>query len=134
MSEEDTMREALERIVDPIGAMRRDAEKVGRRLEGSVAYSLSNDPNYLKGIARAALSALSTPPAPMDEIQRLGEDMEGEVVTPHEIVPDQLERANVIAAEAMLKIGAFVTDKQERGKAWLAIRDAALSTTAQGEG
>ena len=50
-------RQALEHIVDPIAAMQKEAEATARRLEGGVAYSLSNDPNYLKGIARAALSA-----------------------------------------------------------------------------
>ena len=50
------MREALEEIADPIRAMRRNAEAQGRRLEGGVAYVLSNDPGYLKEIARKALA------------------------------------------------------------------------------
>lgn len=52
-----THREALERIADPLTVMRRDAEAIGRRLEGRVAYALSNDPNYLKEIARKALAS-----------------------------------------------------------------------------
>ena len=47
---------ALEKIANPIGAMKR-ALPVGATLNGAMATTLSNDPNYLKGIAKAALAA-----------------------------------------------------------------------------
>ncbi|WP_062770359.1 hypothetical protein [Sphingopyxis terrae] len=48
---------ALEDICDPIAALRRYADERGRRLDGAVAFQLANDPNHIKGIARAALRA-----------------------------------------------------------------------------
>ena len=47
---------ALEKIANPIGAMKR-ALPVGATLNGAMATTLSNDPNYLKEIAKAALAA-----------------------------------------------------------------------------
>lgn len=48
---------ALEDICDPIAALRRYADERGRQLDGAVAFQLANDPNHIKGIARAALRA-----------------------------------------------------------------------------
>jgi hypothetical protein len=47
---------ALEKIANPISAMKR-ALPVGATLNGAMATTLSNDPNYLKEIAKAALAA-----------------------------------------------------------------------------
>lgn len=46
---------ALRRIADPVGYLQIEAKKNGMILEGNIAVALSNDPNYLKGIAKAAL-------------------------------------------------------------------------------
>lgn len=46
---------ALERISDPIYWMRLDAEQQGYKLDGHAAFSLSNDPAYLRDIAKRAL-------------------------------------------------------------------------------
>ena len=43
-------------ITNPISAMKR-ALPVGATLNGAMATTLSNDPNYLKEIAKAALAA-----------------------------------------------------------------------------
>jgi len=48
---------ALEDICDPIAALCRYADERGRQLDGAVAFQLANDPNHIKGIARAALRA-----------------------------------------------------------------------------
>jgi len=47
---------ALEKIANPISAMKR-ALPVGATLNGAMATTLSNDPSYLKEIAKAALAA-----------------------------------------------------------------------------
>lgn len=47
---------ALEKIANPISAMKR-ALPIGATLNGAMATTLSNDPNYLKEIAKAALAA-----------------------------------------------------------------------------
>ena len=47
---------ALEKIANPISAMKR-ALPVGATLNRAMATTLSNDPNYLKEIAKAALAA-----------------------------------------------------------------------------
>lgn len=47
-------REALENIADPLAHIHREAVRQGRRLSGQ-AYAISNDPEFIKGIARAAL-------------------------------------------------------------------------------
>jgi purine-nucleoside phosphorylase len=46
---------ALRKIANPVLAMRVEAEAEGCRLSGSYAIALSEDHNYLKEIARAAL-------------------------------------------------------------------------------
>lgn len=51
------LREALEDIVSPIAAMQRRANADGSKLDGGMAFMLSIDPEYLRGIARAALKA-----------------------------------------------------------------------------
>lgn len=48
---------ALERISDPVYWMRFDAEQEGYKLDGHTAFTLSNDPAYLKDIAKKALQA-----------------------------------------------------------------------------
>jgi hypothetical protein len=53
-------RKALEEIVDPIQAMRQLAADEGTGLDGLMAVTLAKDPEYLKSIARAALSATAT--------------------------------------------------------------------------
>jgi hypothetical protein len=53
----------LEQIADPIGAMIEAANKEGANLNGAAVIQLSNDPNYLKGIAKDALSP------PRDEVK-----------------------------------------------------------------
>jgi hypothetical protein len=51
---EAALREALEAIADPLTYLRKQAEAEGNQLSG-MAYSIANDPEFLKGIARAAL-------------------------------------------------------------------------------
>jgi len=52
-----TLEEALAEIAQPIPAMRKRAEADGSKLNGKMADELSNDANFLKSIARAALPA-----------------------------------------------------------------------------
>lgn len=52
----ETLREALEEIANPILAMQLRAKAEGYKLDGMIASMLAKDPEYLKGIARAALS------------------------------------------------------------------------------
>ena len=47
-------RAILEKIADPVRAMQRELPD-GARLNGAMAVALSNDPNYLKGLAKAGL-------------------------------------------------------------------------------
>lgn len=47
-------RAILEKIADPVHAMQRELPE-GARLNGAMAVALSNDPNYLKGLAKAGL-------------------------------------------------------------------------------
>lgn len=56
ISELDRLREALEEIVKPVEFMRRRADAAGSKLDGFMAITLAKDPEYLRGIARAALS------------------------------------------------------------------------------
>lgn len=49
--------QALEYIVDPISSMKKEL-KEGEKLSGLYAYQLSNDPNYLKNIAKEALKKI----------------------------------------------------------------------------
>ena len=55
--ERDAAVEALRDVVDPIGAIKRTMQ-AGCVLNGQMAMQLSNDPEYLKGIARATLRAI----------------------------------------------------------------------------
>ena len=48
--------EALQNIANPLRYLRREAEKEGCELNGN-ALHISNDPEFLKGIARAAIAA-----------------------------------------------------------------------------
>lgn len=51
----EQMQTALQDIVNPLAALRRDAEINGDRLSG-MAYQIANDPAHLQRIARAALT------------------------------------------------------------------------------
>jgi hypothetical protein len=51
------LRAALEDIADPITGLRHDAEQRGCRLDGFMAMQLSDNANWLKEKARAALAA-----------------------------------------------------------------------------
>lgn len=55
--------EALDKIANPIAAMKREAEAQGARLSG-MAYTIANDPRYLQQIAREAIALRPLPPAP----------------------------------------------------------------------
>jgi len=48
--------EALQNIANPVSYLRREAEKDGCVLNGHAIHT-SNDPEFLKGIARAAIAA-----------------------------------------------------------------------------
>src|ERR1035441_1962054 len=50
------MLQALEEIAEPIPFMRKRAEAEGGKLNGQMAVILSDDANFLKSIARAALA------------------------------------------------------------------------------
>lgn len=50
------IREALDEIANPIGAMRRRAEAEGGRLNGPMAVTLASDASYLSGLAARALT------------------------------------------------------------------------------
>lgn len=50
------LREALEDCANPLGHLRKMAEREGRQLSG-MAYRIANDPATIRGIARAALGA-----------------------------------------------------------------------------
>lgn len=54
----DHLTEALERIANPIEFMQREAKKNGDELNGRAAILLSNDAQYLKDIAKNALTGL----------------------------------------------------------------------------
>lgn len=49
---------ALQRICDPIWYMQEKAKQEGYNINGIMASQLSNDPSYLKSIAREALEAI----------------------------------------------------------------------------
>lgn len=51
------LRAALEEIVNPVAAMRQRADAEGGKLDGMMANMLARDPEYLRGIARAALAS-----------------------------------------------------------------------------
>lgn len=71
-SQEDRMRKALEEIENPIATMQKRADAAGTRLDGMIANQIANDPNYLKGIARAALAARS--PASPEPVENWRDD------------------------------------------------------------
>lgn len=50
------LREALERIADPLGSLQKEAEAKGNRLNGPVAIQIANDAKWLSSIAEAALA------------------------------------------------------------------------------
>ena len=54
-TKEETFRQALEAIANPLIHLQRKADESGARLNGMGALALCNDPNYLRGIARKAL-------------------------------------------------------------------------------
>lgn len=54
--ENKRLRAALEEIANPIAAFQRKAKAEGAKVNGSMAVMLSNDPGYLKEIARKALA------------------------------------------------------------------------------
>lgn len=58
LEERERLREALEDIAHPVAAIQRKADEQGARLNG-LAFAVANDPEYLKGIARAALNGES---------------------------------------------------------------------------
>lgn len=51
----DEMQQTLEDIASPITKLRREAIAAGHDLEGQMAVSLSNDPNWLRSLAQKAL-------------------------------------------------------------------------------
>lgn len=53
---ERELREALEEIAEPVPFMRKRAEAEGSKLNGQMAVALSDDSQFLKSIARAALA------------------------------------------------------------------------------
>lgn len=55
LGREEALRVALRDIVDPISRMQREADKVGAILDGASAVRIADNPEYLRGIARAAL-------------------------------------------------------------------------------
>jgi hypothetical protein len=55
-AEIERLRQALQDVVNPIGALQRYAEAEGAKLSGA-AHSIANDLGYLQGIARDALVA-----------------------------------------------------------------------------
>ena len=54
--ENSRLRNALDRIANPISWMRRDAEEQGARLDGHMAAQLANSASYLQQIAERTLS------------------------------------------------------------------------------
>lgn len=54
----EAAKKALDEIYNPIAYMRKEAEKEGNILSGSMALTLSDSANYLKEIARKALEAI----------------------------------------------------------------------------
>lgn len=56
MRQVEMLRDALKEIADPIAAFQRKAKAQNLQANGSMAVKLSNDPGYLKEIARTALN------------------------------------------------------------------------------
>lgn len=59
-AENERYKQALETIENPIKHFQKNAEAEGCTLDGGMAYTLSNDADYLKGVARAALNPSET--------------------------------------------------------------------------
>lgn len=55
------LEEALESIADPIAYMRKAAKASGSTLNGMIAMQMANDANWLKEVARIALSDRASP-------------------------------------------------------------------------
>jgi len=55
---EQIMKEALWSIANPIAYLQQEAEKEGGKLDGAGAIYLSNNANWLQGIARKALEKI----------------------------------------------------------------------------
>lgn len=55
-AENRRLREALQHIADPIKYLQQKADAEGTVVNGTQAVAMSKDPEYLKQIARAALS------------------------------------------------------------------------------
>lgn len=62
--------QALEDIVNPLGALKRYAAEQGRQLEGIAAMQLCKDPEHLRSIARTALARITTGEPAEAETQR----------------------------------------------------------------
>jgi hypothetical protein len=56
LRQRDELKEALDRIADPIAYMERNL-KEGERLDGMMAIHIANNPEYLKKIAEAAIKS-----------------------------------------------------------------------------
>jgi len=52
------LKRALDNIINPISFMAKEAEKSGWAMEPIYAMAVSNDANYLKGIASKALKEI----------------------------------------------------------------------------
>lgn len=50
------LRDALDRIANPLQSLQQDAANAGIPLNGAAAAALANDVGYLRGIARNALT------------------------------------------------------------------------------
>lgn len=50
------LEKALHHIANPIAVIQAEAKAQGMSVDGGMAVRLSDDPNYLKGIAREALA------------------------------------------------------------------------------
>lgn len=59
-AENERYKHALETIENPIKHFQKNAEAEGCTLNGGMTYALSNDADYLKGVARAALNPSET--------------------------------------------------------------------------
>lgn len=55
MGEVERLRDALERIANPLKFIQESAERAGMSLDGRVAAQLASDAGWLKGIAKRAL-------------------------------------------------------------------------------
>lgn len=65
----DVLVKSLQRIIEPIKYMR-DELKEGEQLNGHYAIQLSNDPEYLKGIAREALQQFNSGKGEEQEVRK----------------------------------------------------------------